>query len=72
MERAVKEIGVALSSADEFRPERLELGDFIRFLNERIYRQRKLHLDWRVCEDESAAVTQGRRQDVFNAKIREY
>jgi len=70
MERAVKEIGVALSSSvEEFRDERLELGDFIRFLNEHIYKRRKIHLDWYVCEDESGAITHERRQEVFNAKI---
>ena len=70
MERAVKEIGVALSSSvDEFREERLELGNFIRFLNDNIYKQRKIHLDWYVCEDESGAITHERRQEVFNTKI---
>ena len=68
----VKKIGVALSSSvDEFRTERLELGNFIRFLNENIYSRRGIHLDWRVCEDESGAVTRQRRQEVFNAKIRQ-
>lgn len=72
MEGTVKEIGVALSSSvDEFREERLELGDFIRFLNTHIYKQRKIHLDWYVCEDESGAVTHERRQEVFNAKIKQ-
>ena len=72
MEREIKNVGIALSSSvDEFRAERLELGDFIRFLNEHIYKPRRIRLDWRVCEDESGAVTHGRRQEVFNGQIKE-
>lgn len=70
MEHTVKEIGVALSSSvNEFQAERQELGNFIRFLNEHIYKQRKVHLNWYVCEDESGAITPERRQEVFNAQI---
>ena len=72
MERTQRRIVIALSSSvNEFHRERVELGDFIRHLNQIIYNRRGISLDWRVCEDESRHIRHSIFQDEFDGDIRQ-
>ncbi len=66
----MKTISIFLaSSIEEFKFERLELGDFIRQLND-IYSP-ELYFRLHLCEDESDAMSALRKQEEYNRMIRE-
>jgi len=66
----MKEINIFLaSSIDEFKYERLDLGDFIRRVTDFTIEQ-DIYLKFTICEDMSNAVAKSRKQEEFNREIR--
>lgn len=57
------------SSIVEFKEERLELGDFIRNLND-VYTPKGVYLRLFICEDSSNAIAEKRKQEEYNQQIR--
>lgn len=67
----MEKIGIFVaSSIRELRKERLQLGDFVRRLND-LSMERDVYFRLILCEDESAAMADGRKQEEFNRQIRE-
>jgi tetratricopeptide (TPR) repeat protein len=67
----MQEIHIFLaSSIDELKWDRMEIGDYIRKLND-IYSKSGLYFRLHMCEDESDAVAKMRKQDEYNDMIRE-
>lgn len=65
------EIGIFLaSSIDEFKEERIKLGNYIRSLND-IYISHGLYFRLYMCEDMSDAMALTRKQDEYNEIIRQ-
>lgn len=58
------------SSLVEFKEERLELGNYIRSLND-IYVERGIYFKLDMCENVSSAVEDGGKQNAYNKLIRE-
>ena len=66
----MKEVSVFLaSSIDEFKYERIDLGDFIRKITDQTIEQ-DLYLKFSVCEDMSNSVSKNRKQEEYNQEIR--
>lgn len=66
----MKEIYIFLaSSIDEFKYERLDLGDFIRKVTDLTIEQ-DVYLKFTICEDLSNSVSKNRKQDDYNKEIR--
>lgn len=66
----MKEVKIFLaSSIDEFKYERLDLGDFIRKMTDQTIEQ-DIYLKFTICEDLSNAVAKSRKQEEYNDKIR--
>lgn len=66
----MKEVSVFLaSSIDEFKYERIDLGDFIRTITDQTIEQ-ELYLKFSVCEDMSNSVSKNRKQEEYNQEIR--
>ena len=57
------------SSIVEFKYERMELGNFVRLLNERCA-ERGIYVKLRLCEDMSKAISDKRKQEEYNQEIR--
>ncbi len=58
------------SSTVEFKHERMELGNFVRLLNE-CYAERGIYFKLQLCEDMSKAISDKRKQEEYNQEIRE-
>lgn len=57
------------SSIDELHEDRLAIGDYVRKLND-IYMERGVYFRLFMCEDESLAMADGRKQAEYNEDIR--
>ena len=67
----MEKIGIFVaSSLNELHEERLQLGDFVRKLND-IGMERGVYLRLFLCEDESIAMADVRKQEEFNRQLRE-
>ena len=67
----MKEIKIFLaSSIEEFKYERLELGDYINGLN-KIYKDKGIFISLEKCEDISNAIGLSRKQEEYNQAIRD-
>ena len=65
----MKEISIFLaSSIDEFKNERVDLGDFIRKVTDQTIEQ-DIYLRFTKCEDLSNAVAKSRKQEEYNKEI---
>jgi len=58
------------SSLDELHLDRMEIGNYVRKLND-IYRDRDVYIKLYECEDENAAMVKGRKQEEYNEEIRQ-
>ena len=58
------------SSLDELHLDRMEMGNYVRKLND-IYRDREVYIKLYECEDENAAMVKGRKQEEYNEEIRQ-
>ena len=58
------------SSLDELHENRMEIGNYVRKLND-IYRDRDVYIKLYECEDENAAMVKGRKQEEYNEEIRQ-
>ena len=58
------------SSLSEFKEDRRELGDYIRKLNN-VYCKRGIYFELVVCEDISDSLAEERKQEEYNAEIRD-
>lgn len=58
------------SSLSEFNEDRRELGDYIRKLNN-VYCRRNIYFELIVCEDISDSLAEERKQEEYNAEIRD-
>ena len=58
------------SSINDLHVERMEIGNFIRSMNDRFI-DRGIYFKLCMCEDISDAVAKSRKQDEYNAIIRE-
>ena len=58
------------SSLDELHLDRMEMGNYVRKLND-IYRDRGVYIKLYECEDENAAMVKGRKQEEYNEEIRQ-
>ena len=56
------------SSLEELKQDRLEIGNFIRKLND-IYRRREVYFRLYMCEDENIAMTDARKQQEYNQQL---
>ena len=66
----MKEVSVFLaSSIDEFKYERIDLGDFIRKITDQTIEQ-DMYLKFSVCENMSNSVSKSRKQEEYNQEIR--
>lgn len=66
----MKEVSIFLaSSIDEFKYERIDLGDFIRKITDQTIEQ-DIYLKFSVCEDMSNSVSKVRKQEEYNQEIR--
>ena len=58
------------SSLDELHENRMEIGNYVRKLND-IYRDRGVYIKLYECEYENAAMVKGRKQEEYNEEIRQ-